>query len=516
MLRNRSKRATAPLVVSLFLLLHCGGDANGPAGGKPAAEKRAGSERQPTDPTPPDPTTFPFAAHLNEKYTGDLEGLLAKGRIRVLTTFNKTNFFISENRLHGFEYSLLRDYDKALNKPRDGKGLHVVMEFIPVPRNQLIPRLKEGLGDIAAAGLIITPEREKQVDFTDPYLTDVAEVVVTHRKTRGIRTLEDLSGRNVYVRTSSSYHESLLALNHRFSGAGRPPVNIIKVDESLEAGDILEMVNAGAIQITIADDMIARIWSDVFDNLRVHPDLKLREGSQIAWMVRKGSPELRKSLNAFLKNHRKGTLMGNIYFKRYFEHNKWIKNPLTKKELGKQRQYTELFKKYAEEYGFDWMLIMALAYQESRLDNHKQSPTGAVGIMQVRPATASDKQIEIPNVDDLENNVRAGTKYLAFLRDRYFSDDRINEHNRIRFSLAAYNAGPQKIRKAQKLAKKMGLDGYRWFQNVEAAALQVTGQETVQYVSSVNKYYVLFKLYEETQKLRESSKQGPLERANSH
>jgi membrane-bound lytic murein transglycosylase MltF len=205
--------------------------------------------------------------------------------------------------------------------------------------------------------------------------------------------------------------------------------------------------------------------------------------------------------------------MGNIYFKRYFERNKWIKNPLTKKELEKQHQYTKLFKKYAEEYGFDWMLIMALAYQESRLDNLKQSPTGAVGIMQVRPATASDKQIEIPNVHDLENNVHAGTKYLAFLRDRYFSDARINERNRIRFSLAAYNAGPQKIRKAQRLAKEMGLDRHRWFRNVEVAALQVTGQETVKYVSNINKYYVLFKLYEETQKLRESSKQGAPPRA---
>jgi membrane-bound lytic murein transglycosylase MltF len=510
MLRNGSKQAVAALVCLLFPLLQCGGDANGPCRGERTPEQTAGSEQKPADQTPQDLATFPLAAHLNEKYEEDLTGLLDMGRIRVLTTFNKTNFFISGSQLHGFEYSLLHDYGKALNEQRGDKGLKVVMEFIPVPRDQLTPRLKEGLGDIAAAGLTITPERQKQVDFTDPYLKNVAEVVVTNRKTRNIRTLEDLSGRNVYVRKSSSYHESLLALNRRFSEAGRPPVNIIKVDESLETGDILEMVNAGALPITIADDIVVKIWSDVFDDLRVHPDLKVRTGSQIAWMVRKGSPELRKSLNAFLKNYRKGTRMGNIYFKRYFEHNKWIKNPLTKKEIAKQLQFTELFKKYGEKYGFDWMLIMALAYQESGLDNHKQSPTGAVGIMQVLPATASDKQVNIPNVHTLENNVHAGTKYLAFLRDRYFDDDRIDDRNRIRFSLAAYNAGPEKIRKAQKLAQEMGMDRYRWFRNVEVAASRAAGQGTVQYVSNINKYYVLFKLYEETEKLRESSKHGPL------
>ncbi len=511
MLPRAPKRTALPLVLFLFLLLRCGGEAGGPCG----PGKETGSGGTQAKRTPQDPASFPLAAHLDERYKEDLDGLLARGRIRVLTTFNKTNFFVSGSRLHGFEYSLLRDYGDAMNERRGGKGLKVVMEFIPVPRNQLISRLQEGLGDIAAAGLTITPERKKQVDFTVPYLTDVAEVVVTHKATREPASLKDLSGRNVYVRGSSSYHESLVSLNRKLSEDGRPPVNIVKVDESLETGDILELVNAGAIPMTVSDDIIARIWSQVFEDLRIHPGLKVRRGSQIAWMVRKGCPELKKSLNAFLRKHRKGTLMGNIYFKRYFEQTKWIQNPFSDKELAKQRQFRKLFKKYGEQYGFDWMLLMALAYQESGLDNRKRSPAGAVGIMQVRPATATDRHVDIPNVHALENNVHAGTKYLAFLRDRYFSHESIDRHNRIRFSLAAYNAGPQKIRKARKLAGEMGLNRHRWFRNVEVAALRVTGQETVQYVSNINKYYVLFKLYEDTRKLRESSKQGPLTKALS-
>jgi membrane-bound lytic murein transglycosylase MltF len=232
-------------------------------------------------------------------------------------------------------------------------------------------------------------------------------------------------------------------------------------------------------------------------------------------MVRKENPKLRENLNRFIRRHRKGTLLGNIYFERYFERNKWIKNPLTASSLERQRRHTELFKKYADRYGFDWKLIMAMAYQESRLDNRKKSRSGAVGILQVRPSTAADRNVNIRDVHVLENNVHAGVKYLAFLRDRYYTDDSINARDRIRFSLAAYNAGPRKIRRARNLAREMDLDRDRWFRNVEMATLRTVGQETVQYVSNINKYYVLFKLYEQTEKQRKSSKHESLARGKS-
>ncbi len=154
-----------------------------------------------------------------------------------------------------------------------------------------------------------------------------------------------------------------------------------------------------------------------------------------------------------------------------------------------------LFKKYGKKYGFDWLFLMAVAYQESGLDNRKRSPSGAIGIMQVRPATARDRNIRIKNIHLLENNIHAGTKYLAFLRDRYFSDPSLTERDRLRLTLAAYNAGPLKIRKARLTAKRMGLNPNRWFRNVEIAVLKTIGQETVRYVSNINKYYILYKLH---------------------
>ncbi len=451
-----------------------------------------------------------MAAHFKEQYFDDLDGLLDRHYIRVLTTFNKTNFYISGSRFYGFEYSFMKDYEKFLNKKLLRKDLKVVLEFIPVERDRIIPALVNGFGDIAAAGLTITPERLKEVDFTDPYLSGIDEVIVVNSEIRGIKTVDDLSGREVFVRESSSYYESLTLLNDEISGRKKPPIKIIRADENLETEDILELVNSGAVKITVADSHIAEIWSRVFRNIRILDHLKIRKNSRIAWMVRKNTPGLKDSLNRFVKSHRKGTLLGNIYFNRYYKGTKWIKNPLSDKERENLNRYTELFKKYSEQYGFDWILVMALAYQESGLDNSKRSAAGAVGIMQIRPSTAADKNIGIKRVDILENNIHAGIKYMAFLRERYFNYKDIRERDQIRFTLAAYNAGPAKIRKIRKSAQKMGLDPNRWFRNTELAALKHIGQETVQYVSNINKYYLIFRLALEKEKLQgfEKSKRG--------
>lgn len=439
----------------------------------------------------------PLSSHFPKTYKDDLSGLMARRYIRVLTTFNKTNFFLSKGSFFGFEYELLKEYEKFLNKDVKKRELRVVLEFIPVSRDRLMSGLLEGYGDIAAAGLTITEKRLVDVDFTDPYLSGINEVLVTHKDISKPKSLADLSGQRVFVRPSSSYYASLQSYNKRLSRSGKPLIRIVKADEDLETEDILELVNSGAIKMTVVDSHIALIWSDILKDIRVHKDIRFRSKSKIAWMIRKNSPELKASLNKFLKQYRKGTLLGNIYFNRYYKKNPWIKNPLRHGEQNKLKHYKQLFKKYAEQYGFDWLLIMALAYQESGLDNNKRNPSGAVGIMQVRPETGKDKNVNVGNVHLLENNIHAGVKYLAFLRDRYFSDQEIRPRDRVRFTMAAYNAGPAKIRQARKLAKKMGFDYNRWFRNVEMAALKIIGQETVRYVSNINKYYVIYRLAQE-------------------
>jgi len=433
-----------------------------------------------------------LVAHLSDSYKDDLDGMIRRRYVRVLAAFNRTHFFISNGAFYGYEYDLLKEYERFLN--RGIKGLPVVFEFIPVSRDRLIHGIVEGYGDIAAAGLTVTESRLKQLDFTDPYLSGIDEVLVTHKSVPVPESVNRLSGKWMYVRESSSYYESLNALNRRLFKKRLPAVKIWRADESLETEDILEMVNSRAVARTVCDSHIAQIWSKVLPDIRVHADIKLSAGSRIAWAIRKNSPRLLANLNLFLRKHKQGTLSGNIYFNRYYRDNPWIRNPLDKNERGKYEQFRELFQKYGERYGFDWLLLMAIAYQESGLDQKKRSPSGAVGIMQVKPATAKDRNIGIHNVNTLENNVHAGVKYLAYLRDRYYGGPDIRPRDRVRFAVAAYNAGPARIRKARAVAVAMGMDPNRWFRNVELATLKSVGRETVRYVSNVNKYYLAYRL----------------------
>jgi membrane-bound lytic murein transglycosylase MltF len=455
--------------------------------------------KQPSDP-------HPLSVHHSYQYKNDLNGLKKRRHIRVLTPLNKTNFFLLEGKIHGFEYEQLKGYEKYLNQGTKKKDLGIVLEFIPTSRDELIPKLVEGYGDIAAAGLTITDQRRRLADFTMPYLTGINEVIVTHKGGADLSKIEDLAGRKIFVRKSSSYYESLIALNKKLKQSGKPAVRISTAEENLETEDILELVNSGAIELTVCDSHIANIWAGVLSNLVVREDLTLRTGGRIAWMIRKKSPQLMASLNAYIKNNKKGTLLGNIYFKRYYQVNKWIKNPMDFENSPNFLKLKDLFQKYANQYKFDWLLIAALAYQESGMNNKKRNKSGAVGIMQVLPSTGKDKNIGISKVHLLENNIHAGVKYLAFLRSRYFSDSQIQPRNQVRFALAAYNAGPAKITRTRTRAREMGLDPNSWFRNVELAALKTIGQETVRYVSNINKYYVIYQHASEQIEARQKEK----------
>ena len=436
---------------------------------------------------------LPLDAHMSKSYRDDLPGLMQKRYIRILTTVNRTNFYIFNGHLVGYEYSLLNGYEKYLNKRIHNQNLQVVLEFIPVDRDELLPKLVQGYGDIAAAGLTVTRRRKEKAAFTKPYLTGVHEVVVTHEGGFKPKKPVDLGGQRIFVRESSSYYQSLLELNKRLDRLGKKAVSIVKAPETLETESILEMVDAGAVKITVADSHIARAWSEVLKNIEIHDQVRLREGSEIAWMVRKNNPKLLSSLNSFLKTHKKGTLLGNIYFNRYFMSAEKLKDPTDSQKWKKMLKYKDLIKRYAAKYGFDWMLILAQAFQESGLEHDRTSHAGAVGLMQILSSTARDKNINIPDIHKVENNIQAGVKYLAFLRDRYFDQEPMRPRDRVRFALAAYNAGPGKVRELREKAGTMGLDPNKWFRHVELAALKVVGQETVRYVSNINKYYLLYK-----------------------
>ena len=422
--------------------------------------------------------------------THDLPGMLKKRSIRVLTSFSPTIFFMDKGKIYGFEYSMLKEYEKFLNKKRPRRE-EVHLEFIPVPADKLIPLLNQGYGDIVAALTTVTESRKEQAAFSKPYLPNIKEVVVANKDITGIESIEDLSGRMVMVRKSSSFHQSLLELNREFKAKGKEPINIFPAPAYEPTEEILQMVNAGIVELTIADNYLADLWTGVLKNIRVLDTVAIRKGGNIAWMVRKDNPELLNSLNNFVKTVRKGTLLGNIYFNRYYKNVKFIQHPLDeKKEIENFSAYTPIFKKYAAMHGLDWRLVAALAYQESGFNHDARSRVGAVGIMQIMPSLATDTRLGIKDIHDLEKNIHLGVKYLALLRDRYFPADSIpSESERLRFALASYNAGPRRIRQARKVSSKLGFQDNLWFHNTEYGTMQLVGMEPVRYVSNINMYY---------------------------
>lgn len=430
---------------------------------------------------------------LVKTWTGDYDGMVKRRRVRVLVVPNKMYYFVDLGQQRGVYVDLFREFEKYINRQVKTGPRTIRVIFVPVSRDQLLPFLMEGRGDIAAANLTITAERKKQVDFSDPMLSGVKEIVVTGPSAEAVNTLDDLSGREIHLRPSSSYYEHVLQLNKTFAKQGQKPIEIVPASEFLEDSDLLEMVNAGLIPMVVVDDHKARFWGGVFEKITLHPDIAVHEGGDIAWAFRPKSPKLAEMVNKFVKGHKKGTLMGNMLFKRYLKNNKWARSALNPDELVKFQTVVDLFKKYADRYDFDYLMTGALAYQESQLDNSKRSHNGAVGIMQVLPSTAADKNVDIKDVSKLENNIHAGHKYLRFLQDRYFDDPAIDPLDRYLFSFAAYNAGPAKVASLRKEAEKRGLDPNVWFQNVEVVAAEKIGRETVQYVSNIYKYYISYK-----------------------
>lgn len=435
---------------------------------------------------------------VKERRTDDLPVMKELRVVRALVTFSKTGFFLSPDKgPQGLQAELLREYEKQLNEKIGKKELKIHITFVPVSFTRLIPALLEGEGDIAATFLTITPERQKQVAFATGGQFLVDEVVVASKNVSGLKSLDDLSGRQVYVLRGSSYVEHLRELNKRFKAAGKKPVIIQAADPHLLSEDVLELVNAGIVEITVVDDYRAALWAKALPNLVVHDNIKVHSGGKVGWAIRKNNPELQKSLDAFAQKVKKGTLLGNMFFKRYYEDTRWVKNPVTEQERKKLEAFWPLFKQYGQRYGFDYMALAAQSYQESGLDQNKKSHRGAVGVMQLLPSTAKDKSVGIPDISGVENNIHAGTKYMAFLRERYFSGPEIGPEDRLAFSWAAYNAGPGRVRQMRSQAAEMGLDPNRWFDNVEYAALKIVGQETVRYVANIYKYYVAYRLAEE-------------------
>lgn len=466
------------------------------AGCSPPASNEAPAATAPTvaDSPPEQASVVPeeLRGIIDAPFTGDLDQLAARRIIRAGVPFNRTFYFVDKGTQRGLSYEYLMMFEEALNKKLKTRNLKIHIVLLPLSADALIPALRAGKIDMVVAQLTITPERRELVDFTVPTRRNVNEVVVTGPGAPPVSSPDDLSGREVFVRRSSSYYDSLMALNVKLGTQGRPPVEVRLAAENLEDDDLLEMVNAGLIRTIVVDNYLAEFWKQVFPNITVHSTVALRTGGSLAVAVRKDNPKLKDELDQFIGKVGLGTATAAILNKRYLESTKFVKDATSEAERKKFLALLDLFRRYGEQYKFDYLLMAAQGYQESRLDHNARSSVGAIGVMQLMPETG--KEQKVGDIRKIEPNVHAGVKYMRFIRSTFFENEPMDELNKGLFTFAAYNAGPGRIRQLRREAAERGLNPNVWFGNVERIASERIGRETVTYVSNIYKYYVAYRL----------------------
>jgi len=431
-------------------------------------------------------------SEITTPWTGDLPGMVERRMIRVLTAYSRTQYFIDRGTPRGTAYDQGKLLEEALNKKFGTQKLMVHVQFVAMPRNALLPALLEGRGDIVMADLTVTPERANTIDFTEPWIDGVSEIVVTGPGVPPISSADDLAGKDVFVRESSSYYQSLLSLNARLKAEGKTPVTLTPAPEELEDEDLMEMANAGLVDVLVVDNHKAWFWQRVWPRLKLYPAVTLRTGAEIAWAIRKNSPELKSALNGFLATNGKESLTARMIFRRYLLNTQYVKGAAAEEGRKRFAAVTTLFRKYGAKYNLDWMLMAAQGYQESRLDQNAKSHVGAIGVMQVMPATGAE--LNVGDITVVEPNVHAGVKYIRQVIDRNFANEPMDDVNKALFAFAAYNCGPGRVRSLRREATARGLDPNVWFNNVELIASERIGRETVTYVSNIYKYYVSYLL----------------------
>jgi membrane-bound lytic murein transglycosylase MltF len=281
------------------------------------------------------------------------------------------------------------------------------------------------------------------------------------------------------------------------------------VPDALEDEDLMEMANAGLVDLLVVDDWKARLWAQVLPDIRVRDDLVLAVDRQVGWAVRKDSPLLAAAISDFYASAAKLRAPMSYRVAQAMKRVKQMKNPTGSAAWQRFEQIQALFSRYGERYGFDPLMLAAQGYQESRLRQEARSHVGAIGVMQLMPATGAE--MKVGDITVLESNIHAGTKYMDQLMSKYFADANFSAGNRPLFAFAAYNAGPGRIARLRREAAARNLDPDKWFNNVEVVVAEKVGMETTTYVRNIYKYYVAYKLTIEALEVQRKARESLVE-----
>ncbi len=396
----------------------------------------------------------------------DLDSILTRDTLRVLSRNNTHTYLLHRGAEMGFEYELISEFANRL-------GVHVRM-VIPPDWDDMTSWLLAGKGDVIAAAMTATASRKGQVRFCEPYNT-VYQVVLTRTDSDSIKTPEDLSGRQVHVRLGSSYFASLIEINAGLASEGKDTIRVVPIPEKQETETIIRSLADGKIDITIADINIALMETSFADEaLRIN--CRISADQKIAWAVRPDADSLAMQIDAYIDEiyGRGRSAFYNILYRKYYSQPKRYTAHSRSVSLlqseGRLSAFDDLFKQHGKQHGFDWKLVAAQAYQESRFNPRAKSWVGALGIMQIMPRTA--RELGLTDPYNPSQSIEGGVRYLRRMYDRF--DASLEPDDRLAFALASYNMGYGHVRDARKLAEEDGLNPDRWGRNVEAMTLNLS------------------------------------------
>jgi len=428
-------------------------------------------------------------------FTGDFDAMLERRVIRFYVPYSRSLYFIDKGRERGISADLIREFERWVNR-KYAKSLGkrpLTAYVVVVTRDKMVADLTGGHADVAVGNLKVIDELLKSVDFVAPdEKVASAELLVTGPASQAIASIDDLSGKTVHVREYSSQYLSLKALNERFRKAGKPEARLELLPNALEDEDLLEMLNAGLLQAIVVDDWKAKMWAQVLPKVKIHEEIQLRPRTRTGWATRKNSPGLAAELNEFYVYY--ATKQGGIpqLQRQYMGKVKALKSAASTEDYKRFKQLIDFFGKYGKQYNFEPLMLAAQGYQESTLNQQAKSSVGAIGVMQLMPATGAE--LKVGDIRQTEPNIHAGAKYMDQLMTRYFKDAKFDRQNRTLFAFASYNAGPGNISRMRKEAEKRGLDPDQWFNNVEIVTGEKIGIETTTYVRNIYKYYAAYTL----------------------
>ncbi|WP_460418640.1 MltF family protein [Pseudomonas sp. microsymbiont 2] len=426
--------------------------------------------------------------HVPASQARDLAQIRSSKVLRVLVNQSRNSSGEVKGEPVGVEYYRLRALEHYLNA-RVADGQEITLKIIPRAKEQLLGALQRGEGDLAAPGELLDPSVVRGVDASAPVVDQVPLQLVGRKGGRGYNRVEQLSGRTIALTSASAAGAAIQVLNQQLALRKRAPIKVEWVDPTLAVEDVLEMVQAGIYPLTVVERPIAQRWARVMPRLRVDSKVHLAQPGAMRWYVRQDAPMFRAAVDRFLATYRAPDNQ-DAAFERIYRRQYRVHNPLASKDRQRLVSLRPVLQKHGGDQQFDWLNLAALAFKESTLNPQARGVGGAHGLMQITPAAA--QRVGVSNTATVDGNVQASARYLALIRRKFFSSPVLNERERMAFILAAYNLGPERVQAMRAEARRRGLNGNQWFFQTERVAMEQVGMGPVNFVNSVNKYYLAF------------------------